>query len=185
MNCFRDITELQRSREALEAKERGLQALLNALPAAIYTTDARGRVTFFNEAAVEMVGCQPVLGEAEWCVSFRLRSPDGEPLAHDECPMAVALKEQRTIRGAEAVAERPDGTRVPFLAFPTPLYDDEGRLTGAVNMLVDITERKEAEETQGLLIRELNHRVRNTLAMVQAIARRTLSRSADPAARST
>jgi PAS domain S-box-containing protein len=45
----------------------------------------------------------------------------------------------------KAVAERPDGTRVPFLAYPTPLWDDAGTLTGAVNTLIDITERKEAE----------------------------------------
>src|SRR6185503_11703388 len=65
--------------------------------------------------------------------------------------------------------ERPDGTRVPFIPYPTPLFDETGKLTGAVNMLVDITERKRAEDRQGLLVRELHHRVRNTLATVQAI----------------
>jgi PAS domain-containing protein len=58
----------------------------------------------------------------------------------------IALKEKRGIRGAEAVAERPDGTRIPFLAYPTPLWDETGALAGAVNTLVDITERKKAEE---------------------------------------
>ncbi|SDF44416.1 PAS domain S-box-containing protein [Agrobacterium pusense] len=60
--------------------------------------------------------------------------------------MAVAIKEDRPIRGEEAVAERPDGTRVPFIPYPTPLHDSEGRLTGATNMLVDISDRKKAEE---------------------------------------
>jgi two-component sensor histidine kinase len=83
--------------------------------------------------------------------------------------MAVALRENRPIRGAEALAERPDGTRVPFIPYPTPLRDVAGTLVGAVNMLVDITERKRAEERQALLVRELHHRVRNTLATVQAI----------------
>jgi two-component sensor histidine kinase len=69
----------------------------------------------------------------------------------------------------EAVAERPDGTRVPFIPYPTPIHDESGKLVGAVNMLVDITDRKRAEEQQGLLIRELHHRVKNTLATVQAI----------------
>jgi PAS domain S-box-containing protein len=59
--------------------------------------------------------------------------------------MAVALKEGRPIKGAEAVAERPDGTRVPFLAYPMPLRNQSGALVGAVNMLVDITEHKRAE----------------------------------------
>jgi K+-sensing histidine kinase KdpD len=60
--------------------------------------------------------------------------------------MAVALKENREVRGAQAVAERPDGTRVSFLPYPTPLRDDRGKLIGAVNVLVDITERTQAEE---------------------------------------
>jgi PAS domain S-box-containing protein len=121
--------------------------LLQALPAAIYTTDASGRITFFNEAAASLWGCRPELGKSEFCGSWKLYRPDGTPLPHDECPMALALKERRPIRGMEAVAERPDGSRVPFLPYPTPLFDEAGALTGAINMLVDITERKRAEHS--------------------------------------
>lgn len=59
--------------------------------------------------------------------------------------MAMALKEGRAIQGMEAAAERPDGTRLAFLAYPTPFFGPSGEVIGAVNMLVDITERKEAE----------------------------------------
>jgi PAS domain S-box-containing protein len=120
-------------------------ALLQAMPIAVYTTDEAGRITFYNEAAVQLWGHRPKLGEDRWCGSWRLYWPDGTPLPHDECPMAVALRENRPIRNAEAVAERPDGTRIPFVPYPTPLRDAEGRLTGAINMLVDITERKRSE----------------------------------------
>ena len=120
--------------------------LLEALPAAVYTTDARGRITFYNAAASALWGCSPELGKSEFCGSWKLYWPDGTPLPHDECPMAMALEQQRPIRGMEAVAERPDGTRVPFIPYPTPLFDASGALTGAVNMLVDITELKHAEE---------------------------------------
>jgi PAS domain S-box-containing protein len=119
--------------------------LLQALPAAVYTTDAVGRITFYNEAAAALWGRHPELGKSEWCGSWRLYWPDGTPMPHDECPMAIALKEKRPIRGAEAAAERPDGSRIPFLAYPTPLWDEEGVLTGAVNTLIDISDRKEAE----------------------------------------
>ena len=146
INCFRDITERRRTQAELHAGERRWRELLQTLPAAVYTTDAAGRITFFNEAAVDLWGDRPALGKGEWCGSWRLYWPDGRPMPHDECPMAVALKEGRAIRGAEAVAERPDGVRVPFLAYPTPLRDDSGALVGAVNMLVAITERKRAEE---------------------------------------
>jgi diguanylate cyclase (GGDEF)-like protein/PAS domain S-box-containing protein len=119
--------------------------ILEDLPAAIYTTDADGRITFFNKAAVELAGRVPALGSDQWCVAWKLLWPDGTPLPHDQCPTAVALKQNRPVRGAEAVAERPDGTRVPFIPFPTPLHDRSGKLIGALNMLIDITEQKKAE----------------------------------------
>ncbi len=118
--------------------------LLQALPVAVYTTDAEGRITFYNEAAAELWGHRPELGTSHWCGSWRLYRPDGTPLPHDECPMAVALKEGRPVRGLEAIAERPDGTRVRFLPFPTPLRNASGQLTGAVNLLMDVSDRHEA-----------------------------------------
>ncbi len=125
-----------------------VERILEALPEPIYMTDAKGRITFYNSAAAAMWGVHPELGKSEFCGSWKLYWPDGRPLPHDECPMAVALKENRANRGLEAVAERPDGTRVPFLAFPTPLFDDAGNLTGAVNMLVDLTDRAIADEAE-------------------------------------
>jgi PAS domain S-box-containing protein len=119
--------------------------LVDALPVAIYTTDADGRITYFNEAAAALWGYRPELGKSEWCGSWHLFSPDGRPLPHDQCAMAVALKEKRPIRGMDAVAERPDGSRVPFLPYPTPIFNGAGALIGAVNMLVDMTEWKRAE----------------------------------------
>jgi PAS domain S-box-containing protein len=133
--------------------------LLDALPAAIYTTDAAGRITFFNQAAVGFSGRTPEIGSDQWCVTWRLYWPDGRPMAHDECPMARALKEDRPIRGGEAVAERPDGTRVPFVAYPTPLHDASGRLVGAVNMLVDLTAAKAGDEARRCLNESLEQRV--------------------------
>jgi PAS domain S-box-containing protein len=125
-----------------EETEKRFRAVLDGLPAAIYTTDAAGRVTYFNQAAADLAGRQPELGTDEWCVTWRLYRPDGSRLPHDQCPMAVALKENRPVRGVEAILERPDGTRIPFIPYPTPLRDDAGELVGAVNMLVDISERK-------------------------------------------
>jgi PAS domain S-box-containing protein len=120
--------------------------LVNALPAAVYTTDPSGRITYYNEAAAALWGCRPDLGNSDWCGSWKLFWPDGRVMPHDQCPMATAVRKQQAIRGLEAVAERPDGTRVPFLPFPTPIFNASGVFVGAVNMLVDITERKRAEE---------------------------------------
>ena len=133
--------------------------LLDSLPAAIYTTDAAGRITFYNRAAVELSGREPRLGADQWCVSWRLLLPDGTPLPHDQCPMAVALREDRPIRDVEIIAERPDGTRLNLLPHPTPLHDNTGGLIGAVNMLVDITDRKRAEQAVQELKETLEQRV--------------------------
>lgn len=174
INCFHDISQQKLAEERLQASEQRLRDLLEALPAAIYTTDAAGRITFYNQAAAEFWGHRPKLGESQWCGSWRLFWPDERPLRHEDCPMAMALKENRPIRNVEAIVERPDGSRFPFLPFPTPLHDEDGRLVGAVNMLVDISERKQSETRLNALIDELNHRVKNTLATVQSLATHTL-----------
>src|SRR5437868_2799973 len=91
----RGVRQLERSKAEFQARERLHRDLLNALPAAIYTTDIAGRITYYNEAAVQLAGRRPVLGSDEWCVTWKLYNPDGSPLPHDACPMAVALREGR------------------------------------------------------------------------------------------
>jgi PAS domain S-box-containing protein len=149
--------------------------LLQALPAAVYTTDAVGRITFYNEAAAQLWGCRPELGKSEFCGSWKLYWPDGTPLPHDECPMALTLREKRPVRGMEAIAERPDGTRVPFIPYPTPLFDAAGTLIGAVNALVDITERHEAEKQ----IRESEMQYRRIAAIVESSDDAILTKNLD------
>lgn len=146
-----DVVERHWAAGAFRDGERYFREMIDALPAAIYTTDAEGRLTHFNPAAVQFSGRVPKLGTDRWCVSWKLYYPDGTPMPLDQCPMAIALKEGRSIRGAEAIAERPNGTRIWFTPYPTPLYDAEGRIVGGINMLIDITERKRAEETRALL----------------------------------
>src|SRR6478609_4338739 len=85
--------------------------LIQALGVAVYTTDAEGRLTSYNEAAATLWGWYPPIGDTHWCGSWRLFTPNGTPLPHADCPMAVALREGRPVRGTEAIAERPDGIR--------------------------------------------------------------------------
>lgn len=130
-------------------------AILAHLPTAVYATDNEGWITFYNEAAVEFAGRRPKLGSDRWCVTWRLRHPEGGHLPHEQCPMALSLQERRPIRGVETIAERPDGTLVPFMPNPTPIFDSSGLLVGAVNMLFDMTAQKEAEERERMLRGEL------------------------------
>jgi PAS domain S-box-containing protein len=171
INCFHETAGLRQAQQQRRDSERGFRDLLEALPVAIYTTDLDGKITFYNRAAAELWGHAPELESSYWCGSWRLFWPDGAHMAHDECPMAQAIKENRSICGAEAIAERPDGSRLWFAPYPTPLRDADGNPVGAVNMLVDITERKRNEKHLELLSRELDHRAKNMLAVVQSIVR--------------
>jgi PAS domain S-box-containing protein len=119
--------------------------MIEALPVAIYTTDANGRLTYFNAAAVALSGRAPEIGTDHWCVTWKIFLPDGTPLPHDQCPMAVVLKGGEAPTGVECIAERPDGSRFWFVPYPAVLRDAEGRITGGINALVDITARKNAE----------------------------------------
>jgi PAS domain-containing protein len=114
-------------------------ATLDRLEAPAYLTDADGNVTYWNQACVEFAGREPQLGSDRWCVTWKLYTMAGDPLAHEACPMAVAIKQQRSVRNAVAIAERPDGSRRAFTPYPTPLFDDAGALKGAVNLLIDVT----------------------------------------------
>src|SRR5690242_15475732 len=121
---------------------RDWRAVLDELPVPIYTTDAHGEVTYWNRACVELAGRQPRLGHDRWCVTWKIYTTTGDLVPHDQCPTAEAIKQARPIRDAVAIAERPDGSRIAFRPYPTPLFDDQGGVTGAVNMLIDITEEQ-------------------------------------------
>jgi len=133
---------------AIEAALGGadeLYAALELLPAPIYVTDIDGVVTYFNQACVGFTGRQPAVGKDRWCVTWRLYTDEGAFLPHEACPMATAVKERRSVRGVTAVAERPDGTRVDFMPFPTPIHRADGTFAGAVNLLIDITDLRQIE----------------------------------------
>jgi PAS domain S-box-containing protein len=169
--CMADVTAFKSNeQDSAEHAHR----LFDALSLAVYTTDAEGRITYYNQAAADFWGRRPELYRETWCGSLKLFHPGGIPLPHEDSPMAISLKYGMALRGTEALAERPDGTRVPFAALPTPLRDSEGRVTGAINVLIDISERKRSEERQRALMSVLNHRVKNTLATVQALASQTI-----------
>jgi PAS domain S-box-containing protein len=133
----------------LESEQRYRQ-VVHGLPVAVYTCDAEGRILLYNEAAVELWGRAPKPGEA-WCGSHKIYRPDDSLLPIPECPMAVCLKTGRAVRGEEIVIERPDGTRRYVLPYPEPIFDSSGQVIGAINVLIDNTERKNTEIAMGKL----------------------------------
>lgn len=122
--------------------EADWRSTLDKIPTPVYTTDPEGSVTYWNSACIEFAGRKPQLGRDRWCITWQLYTTIGERLAHEDCPMAQAIREQRQIRDTIAIAERPDGTRRAFRPYPTPLFGADGAFEGAVNVLVDITDEQ-------------------------------------------
>jgi diguanylate cyclase (GGDEF)-like protein len=153
-----------RTELALYKGESHFRRLLEKLPAGAYTCDPEGLITYFNQHAVQLWGRTPKLGDPvdRFCGSFRLFSPAGSPIAHDRCWMALALETDREYNGREIVIERPDGRRLTAFAHANPIHDGSNKLLGAVNVLVDISERKRVEQ-------ELERRVAERTAELEAI----------------
>jgi len=141
---FRDDTESRRVRNQLRDSERRLREIIDALPAAIYTTDADGLLTHFNSGAVELSGRAPVLGKDRWCTSWKMYRADGSALTAEECPIQIALTDGRIVE-QDVIVERPDGTRRWCSLFPRLFRDSDGKITGGLSMAVDITEQMTAK----------------------------------------
>lgn len=136
---------LQTALEAWNDREDALTAVLDELPVATYITDLDGAVSYFNQACLALAGRTPVVQHDRWCVTWKLYTLDGVFLPHDACPMALAVRERRAVRGVEALAERPDGSRIRFVPYPTPLLDKSGEMVGAINLLLDVTEQRQVD----------------------------------------
>ena len=115
---------------------------VQSLPVAAYTTDAAGRIETYNAAAVELWRIQPQVGASHFSEPWLLLSSDGTPLAAEATPVGIALSDGRAVRDFELLAERSDRTRIAVLSFASPLKDATGRVTGAVDVLLDWTQRK-------------------------------------------
>ena len=172
---------------AQQELEHRYRQLAEFLPEAVYTCDLDGRVTQFNQAAVRLWGRTPVAGAEFWCGSHAMFTMAGDALAHDQCPMAVAVREARDVGRIEAVVERPNGERRYVLAHPQLTRSQDGRITGAVNVVVDITERKLLEEQLREIDRNkdaffamLAHELRNPLAPIAGAAELIQLKNTDP-----
>jgi PAS domain S-box-containing protein len=143
---FIDVTEKVESRKKIKESKKRYRQLIQNLPVATYSCDAEGRILYYNKAAAALWGREPEIGKDKWCGSWKIYNENGIPLPMDMCPMAITLKEGRAIANQELIIERPNGDKLNVVPYPVPFLDSSGRVTGAVNVLIDITSRKKEEE---------------------------------------
>ena len=145
MCTVNDVTPRVKAREIEKAAHKRYAHLIQTLPVAMYTIDADGYIDLYNHAAEVLWGRKPEPGKDRWCGSYKLAALDGTPISHDNCPMAMAFKEGRSIE-EEIYMYRTNGERRHVIVHPQPLYDDAGNIIGATKVIIDITDRKEADE---------------------------------------
>lgn len=145
INVFQDVTNSKQIEAALRDSESRIRQLIHILETPLYTTDSEGRITLYNKAAADLWGREPELGKDLWCGSFQILNVDGSDMPLETCPMAICLKEKRPVYGEEILVVRPDGSTRNVAPHPQPVFDSAGNMTGAINMLIDITRMKETE----------------------------------------
>ncbi|MEO8788632.1 MAG: PAS domain S-box protein, partial [Chitinophagaceae bacterium] len=169
-----DITEREKAQGIITKSSEHFRLLVKELPAAVYSCDVQGILTFYNDAAVKLWGQIPEIGKDKWSGAFKMFNTDGSALALAESLMAKVLKEGRTKTASEEVIiERPDGSRSIVLSHPQLEFGLSGESTGAIDMLFDVTEQVIAKDKNlqdhQLLEKELEQKVqKRTLELKEA-----------------
>jgi len=159
--------ENQRLIARLTESETRYRSLIERMPAAMYTIDRDGRITFYNDQAAELWGRRPNLDDSEsrFCGSHKLLWPDGTALLHDKTPMVDAVRDGTALHGQEVIIEQSDGTRRHVIVHIDPLRNAEGHIVGAVNLFTDLTARKQAEDA----LRDSKSRLTAELGIMQRL----------------
>ena len=151
--------------------EERYRTLFDLGPVAVYSCDAAGVIQEFNRRAVELWGCEPVLGDTDkrFCGSFKLFRPDGTYMPHEQCPMAeVVAGTLAEARDGEVLIERPDGSRITVIVNIRPFKNERGDVIGAINCFYDITSRKQTEEALRQSLEDITRMQQVSTRLLQA-----------------
>ena len=171
---------LKQAEISLRESESELRTVLETVPAGVwFTYDPTARRVIRNRVAAEMMG----LSEEESAgvpdtVIDTIAIKDGQTITRENRPLTRAMRGEETDH-EEYSYLLPDGRQRYLLSSARPIFSEAGKVIGAVQISLDISERKRIEEQRDLVTRELTHRVKNNLAVVQALANQTIRNSAD------
>ena len=174
--CFTlDVTDLKKAETALRESDRRLRATHERAFAGIAEVDLQGRFLRANARFSEITGYSA--GELLNCSFGSITHP--EDVGSDNDNFAALVSGQTDTYQIEKRFLRKDGTTIWVAVSASIVRDDHGQPLYGIRIVQDITELKRAQGRQKLLLDELNHRVKNMLATVQAVAMQTRRRATD------
>lgn len=162
-----DITERVLTAHKIKESEAKYHDLIHGLPVAVYTCDPEGYINLYNEASVALWGRKPISGLDRWFGSPEIFRADGTDLPANEYPMAIALKQGRSVT-ADVTIRRSDGTERHIISYAQPQYDPQGNIIGAVNTLMDVTEQVLKEQKKDEFISIASHEMKTPLTTAKA-----------------
>ncbi len=184
-NClaqfFFDITERKTVEAELLANQSYLRLILDAAADAFYCLDREGSTTHCNAAFLRLLGFEDeraVIGRKLHEVIHHSH-PDGAPYDRSDCPIYRTAQTGEPVHVNDELFFRLDGSSFPVEYWVQPIKRDDA-LQGAICTFRDISARRAAEEAQGLLLREMNHRVKNLFAVVNGVVSLSARSARDP-----
>ena len=170
-----DITAMKIAEQDRERAHALMRTVVETTPGLIYAKDREGRMIMANAAALKLIGKPWPLVAGRTDQDFLDDKAQGAKIAAND----QRIMEQCAVEEIEEEVGNAAGELRIFSSIKMPLFDPAARVVGLIGLSFDVTERKRTENRLRLMVNELNHRVKNTLATVQAIAAQTL-RSTDP-----
>ena len=158
---------------SLRESDRRLNAVLDNATVAVFLMNDRQQCVYMNAAAEQLTGYSmaETAGRALHDVIHHTR-PDGSHYPLEECPIDRAFPQGRQEQGEDVFVHR-DGSFYPVAFTASPVHDEANQVVGTVIEVRGIAEEKRREEARALLMREVDHRARNALAVVQSLVHLT------------
>jgi PAS domain S-box-containing protein len=162
--------EIQTSRTVIERERRLLEAIVESLPIAVLVIGNQGQVLSVNRKLLSLWGIAAPHSMRD-LHGVERRRPDGTAYAVEDWPIMRALKHGELVDGEEIVHIARGGQRQTLVVTAAPVRDTQASIIAAVAAVYDVTDLRNALTRQELLLAEVNHRVKNTLATIQSVAR--------------
>lgn len=172
----RDISHQKRIEKRLEELAHQTELILESAGDGIYGLNQEGKITFVNEAAAKMLGWdkKELLGKFMHSTLHHSK-PDGTKYPQEECPIYAALKDGRVHHVSNEVFWRKDGSSFPVEYTSSPILE-KGRVTGAVAVFNNITERRRIEDLKKEFLSVAAHELKTPISTLKLLSETHLNR---------